>query len=57
MTGLVFHETRCGSTLVADMLGSQPHHLTFSESSPPAEVAARGDPDMLRTVMRLMCRR
>jgi hypothetical protein len=56
VTGLVFHETRCGSTLVADMLGSHPHHLVFSESSPPAEVASRGDVAMLRTIMRLMCR-
>jgi hypothetical protein len=52
----VFHETRCGSTLVADMLGAQPHHLVFSESSPPATIAARGDARTLRTVMLLMCR-
>ena len=38
-TGFVFHETRCGSTLVADMLAAHPHHLTFSESTPPAQVA------------------
>lgn len=55
-TGMVFHETRCGSTLVADMLGSHPHHLTFSESAPPASVAAENNPEKLRTVMRLMCR-
>ena len=47
---MVFHETRCGSTLVADMLGAHPHHLAFSESSPPASVAAEGDPRKLRTV-------
>mmetsp|Transcript_7013 Transcript_7013/g.13025 ORF Transcript_7013/g.13025 Transcript_7013/m.13025 type:complete len:245 (-) Transcript_7013:218-952(-) len=38
------------------MLGSHPHHLTFSESSPPATVAAENNPAKLRTVMRLMCR-
>jgi len=46
----VFHETRCGSTLVADMLGSHPHHLTFSESSPPASLAGEGHVENLRTV-------
>lgn len=57
-TGFVFHETRCGSTLVADMLASQAHHLVFSESTPPAVVAGRGEghEDVLRDVMLLMCR-
>lgn len=57
-TGFVFHESRCGSTLVADMLGSQAHHLTFSESQPPAAIAGKGERHVgiLRTVMLLMCR-
>ena len=38
------------------MLGAQPNHLVFSESSPPATVAGRGDAATLRTIMLLMCR-
>uniref|UniRef100_A0A7S2H7V9 Sulfotransferase domain-containing protein n=1 Tax=Octactis speculum TaxID=3111310 RepID=A0A7S2H7V9_9STRA len=57
-TGFVFHESRCGSTLVADMLGSQAHHLVFSESAPPSSIASRGPNAhrVLRDVMLLMCR-
>ena len=37
ITGVVFHESRCGSTLVANMLiGMDPqHHRVYSESPPP----------------------
>lgn len=38
-TGLVFHESRCGSTLSANMLASLPYSLVYSESSPPVDVA------------------
>ena len=53
-TGFVFHESRVGSTLIANMLGTQysflppsPHRgltsssLVFSESSPPASLLTR----------------
>jgi hypothetical protein len=34
-SGFVFHESRVGSTLAANLLGSDPFSLVFSESSPP----------------------
>lgn len=34
--GFVFHQSRVGSTLVANLLGSSHDHLVFSESAPPA---------------------
>ena len=34
-SGFVFHESRVGSTLIANMLGSDPRSLVFSESPPP----------------------
>ena len=37
-TGFVFHEGRVGSTLIANLLGSNPYSLVFSESDPPLEV-------------------
>ncbi|CAN0443494.1 unnamed protein product, partial [Hapterophycus canaliculatus] len=39
--GFVYHETRCGSTLVANMLAALPPSRVFSESKPPTQV--RGD--------------
>ena len=38
LTGVVFHESRCGSTLVANsLIGMNPtKHRTYSESTPPA---------------------
>jgi len=35
-SGFVFHESRVGSTLVANMLASDPWSMVFSESDPPA---------------------
>lgn len=32
--GIVFHMSRCGSTLVAQMLGAVPHHIVASEAAP-----------------------
>ena len=32
--GLVFHMSRCGSTLVSQMLGAAPEHLVLSEPAP-----------------------
>lgn len=37
-TGFVFHESRVGSTLIANMLGSIPTNLVYSESAPPATI-------------------
>ena len=37
-TGFVFHESRVGSTLVANLLGTDPFNMVFSESAPPASV-------------------
>ncbi|CAN0247963.1 unnamed protein product, partial [Discosporangium mesarthrocarpum] len=34
-TGFFFHETRCGSTLVANMLASRPDNVMWSESTGP----------------------
>jgi hypothetical protein len=38
LTAVVFHESRCGSTLVANtLIGMNPtKHRTYSESAPPA---------------------
>ena len=36
-TGFVFHEGRVGSTLIANLLGSNPYSLVFSESDPPID--------------------
>ena len=40
-TGFIFHESRVGSTLVANLLGSDPFNMIFSESSVPAEILLR----------------
>ena len=60
-TGFVFHESRCGSTLVANLLGSDPSALTFVESQPPADILSSRQPDAvkirhLRIVMNQMGR-
>lgn len=36
--GFIYHETRCGSTLVANMLAALPPSRVFSESKPPVQV-------------------
>lgn len=47
LDGLVFHMSRCGSTLVAQALGAMPGHLVLSEPAPFDELlqfcAARAD--------------
>ena len=35
LSGFVFHETRCGSTLVANILAASSHHRVYSEAGPP----------------------
>ena len=37
-TGFIFHMSRCGSTLVAQMLAALPQNIVFSEASPINEV-------------------
>lgn len=37
-TAFVFHESRVGSTLVANLLGSDPFNMVYSESAPPSSV-------------------
>ena len=37
-SGMVFHESRCGSTLVANMLAVMPEAVSYSESGPPLEL-------------------
>lgn len=36
--GFVFHQARCGSTLVANMLAKLPEAVVYSESSPPPDI-------------------
>jgi hypothetical protein len=40
-TAFIFHESRVGSTLVANLLGSDPYNMVFSESAIPAELMLR----------------
>jgi hypothetical protein len=42
-SGFVFHESRVGSTLVANTLGSDPWNLVYSESSPSANALLHCD--------------
>ncbi|CAN0524831.1 unnamed protein product, partial [Laminaria digitata] len=37
-TGFVFHMSRCGSTLTANLMGSSPYNLVYSESKPPSSL-------------------
>ncbi|CAN0474150.1 unnamed protein product [Discosporangium mesarthrocarpum] len=39
-SGFVFHMSRCGSTLMANLLGSSASNLVYSESRPPADVVS-----------------
>jgi len=42
-TGFIFHESRVGSTLVANLLGSDPWTMVFSESAPAANALLHCD--------------
>lgn len=62
-TGFVFHESRVGSTLVANLLASDPFALVFSESTPIAnailhctECTRETQIQMFRNVLTLMGR-
>lgn len=42
-TGFIFHMSRCGSTLTANLLGASPYNLVYSESKPPVDVMSLCD--------------
>jgi len=42
-SGFVFHESRVGSTLTANLLASDPYNMVFSESDPPATILLHCD--------------
>jgi hypothetical protein len=43
--GLIFHMSRCGSTLAAQMLAASPAHVVLSEAAPLNAVTQRADLD------------
>ncbi|HYA18572.1 MAG TPA: hypothetical protein VEF06_13965 [Bryobacteraceae bacterium] len=47
-SGLIFHMSRCGSTLVSRMLAALPDHLVVSEAGPLDGIAKAGRMDWLR---------
>eukprot|EP00752_Nemacystus_decipiens_P003907 g3584.t1 len=63
-TGFIYHETRCGSTLSANMMAAVPSNIVHSETPPPIAVlnlcAGAGKcrngmgEELVRTVFRLM---
>lgn len=55
--GVAFHESRCGSTLVANLLqaANPDGHRVYSESPPPVDILRQGDrftPEMLAPLLR-----
>jgi hypothetical protein len=65
VSGFVFHESRVGSTLVANLLASDKYSMVFSESAPPASVLLckqagclprSKQVELFRDVVSLMCR-
>ncbi|CAM9319570.1 unnamed protein product [Ectocarpus fasciculatus] len=42
-TGFAFHMSRCGSTLTANLMGSSPYNIVYSESKPPVAVMSLCD--------------
>jgi len=62
-TGFIFHESRVGSTLVANLLASDPKSMVFSESAPPAAAllhckncALQKNIENFREIVSMMCR-
>ncbi|MCU1236675.1 MAG: aspartyl/asparaginyl beta-hydroxylase [Candidatus Solibacter sp.] len=49
--GFIFHLSRCGSTLVAQMLASVEENRVMSEPAPLDQALGLGDPAMLRTII------
>lgn len=54
--GLVFHMSRCGSTLIARMLAADRDATVISEAQPIDAAARRGDPALLRAVVAAFAR-
>lgn len=55
-SGFIFHMSRCGSTLVSQMLGAAPGHVSISEA-PPLDALIRqpfADPDAHADVLRAL---
>ena len=55
--GFIFHMSRCGSTLVAQMLASLPDAIVISEAAPIDTVVQRGrcgEPDVATQVLRVI---
>lgn len=50
-TGFVFHMTRCGSTLVAQMLARLPRFLVLSEASPVDSALRSGRVELVRLLV------
>jgi hypothetical protein len=48
--GLIFHMSRCGSTLLARMLAADPDNTVVSEAAPIDAAARTGDPALLRAM-------
>ena len=62
-TGFVFHESRVGSTLAANLFASDEDSMVFSESAPPATVllhcngcSHEQQVEYFRAIVQLMCR-
>ncbi|HYI64336.1 MAG TPA: hypothetical protein VEW71_05570 [Allosphingosinicella sp.] len=55
--GFIFHMSRCGSTLVAQMLAALPGSIVVSEAAPLAAAIASGSPDALSAMVAALGRR
>jgi len=55
--GFIFHMSRCGSTLVAQMLARSPRHIVVSEAAPIDFAVQTGNPDILRAMVLAFGRR
>lgn len=49
--GFIFHMSRCGSTLVAQMLARSPRNIVISEAAPIDFAVQTGNPDILRAMV------
>lgn len=50
-TGFVFHMSRCGSTLVSQMLAQSPRHIVISEAAPIDAAVRMNDGHVLRAMV------
>lgn len=55
--GFIFHMSRCGSTLVAQMLAALPGTIVVSEAPPLDAVVPLGSPDALQTMVAALGRK